>query len=1085
MLFKGLTPSFPVFDGSTRGSIRQEGQPPEWIARLKVVPAPPAPSSSPAAAAAVARRLSAYSGRWDAEVPHRSATNGNPGNSRPQNEGEIVAMARDIEGGGTLKAQPRDRRLPALWLLHPEITPGVASVQSELMKRDERREAAREAATVARQQSLSHEALSKALQDGSRVVKFRDWFRPETSALHLTNIHQFDALLEGKVLGFRPDESLSPRADLVEAGRPTPTRPDTSSGRLWSWWMRLVMGEKALLDLLKDADVDAADASSQASSQASSSEVSHSCVVMGPAGAGKTTLVNVLGGVDFPTGPQASDRTLEAQSCDLKLQDVVEKVVLIDTPGWSPDTNVDIESEYQQVLKEKKLVSEHAPHIVLFCVSASNIRQFQHEDAKKMGGQLTGLKFDQRFCIKVLPIVTFADTQAQNDLDKIMPEIKNLVETVFEHTCSTVEEPVFTMAPPNEEAQGVDMVKGRLTKMLLDQVKAEESSDRAIDSASETSSFTKVSDPDGSPGSSESTAKTLAPLENEIPALLAQITKQAKKGFQDTRVLEAQPTFVEDVTKLPFQLILNHSCLVLGPAGAGKTTLVNHLGGVQFETGPRECHRTSHAQSCDLKLENVTEKLKVVLIDTPGWSPDTRMNLKSEYQQVLKEKKLVSEHSPHIVLFCVSASNIRQFQHKDAKKMGHELQKLKFDKSFCIKVLPVVTFADTQAEKELEDIMSEITKHVKTAFKSIDATVEEPVATRVPTDGEAQGVEEVKSCLRKMLLDQVQSDDFSHLWRLAFANGIVSQTKQHATKFPSNDSALRLFQRAFCTVAAGCGKEVSDSEAFEEIAASLAKCDQLEDSPWSTIQRIPDSHTKICLLPQFLCRSRCIRTWSALLIAAIMLFAGTLHTWDIQESFDQMSHRLEEGQANETKLKEKYGNLRSAYHGLDSKYQLALQENKEEKARAKENAEHLQSRYAGLHSKYRLVLRKKNDLQSKYHDSIPCKWTNQTFQFPFHMTSMAVERCKTVCDEANQEHQGRVLCNGTSYPSVWVLPIIMRVVLCRCNLHKSDCVTCASQAANPKFNIFEHRSRGEVEDARQAPVLQSILIISSGSSVAS
>ncbi|CAL1154458.1 unnamed protein product [Cladocopium goreaui] len=59
------------------------------------------------------------------------------------------------------------------------------------MKRDERREAAREAATVARQQSLSHEALSKALQ----VVKFRDWFRAETSG---------------------PDESLSPRADLVE-----------------------------------------------------------------------------------------------------------------------------------------------------------------------------------------------------------------------------------------------------------------------------------------------------------------------------------------------------------------------------------------------------------------------------------------------------------------------------------------------------------------------------------------------------------------------------------------------------------------------------------------------------------------------------------------------------------------------------------------------------------------------------------------------------------------------------------------------------------------------------------------------------
>ena len=39
-------------------------------------------------------------------------------------------------------------------------------------------------------------------------------------------------------------------------------------------------------------------------------------VVLGPAGVGKTTLVNHLGGASFHTGPQAEDKTVEAQSCE-------------------------------------------------------------------------------------------------------------------------------------------------------------------------------------------------------------------------------------------------------------------------------------------------------------------------------------------------------------------------------------------------------------------------------------------------------------------------------------------------------------------------------------------------------------------------------------------------------------------------------------------------------------------------------------------------------------------------------------------------------------------------------------------------
>ena len=69
----------------------------------------------------------------------------------------------------------------------------------------------------------------------------------------------------------------------------------------------------------------------------------------------------------------------------------------------------------------------------------------------------------------------------------------------------------------------------------------------------------------------------------QIPELLQKIEGYVKDGFQDTRVLEDQPDFIRNVLQMVFQLILTHSCLVLGPAGTGKTTLVKALGGADFQ----------------------------------------------------------------------------------------------------------------------------------------------------------------------------------------------------------------------------------------------------------------------------------------------------------------------------------------------------------------------------------------------------------------------------------------------------------------------------------------------------------------------
>ena len=187
-LRKGLGALRKVLQKLDDIELLEEGEPPEWIARLKTPPPPPpAMPSTQQAPREGEENLSRARCRVVA-VMQRS----------PQNLGEIVAIARgESEGGAPLKAQPRDRRLPALWLSHPEIK--GTNLLPDKMTRGERREAAREAATLARQESLSHSALNKAIQDSEKgvlcVVKFKDW----------------------------PDESLSPLAELVEILGPSGT----------------------------------------------------------------------------------------------------------------------------------------------------------------------------------------------------------------------------------------------------------------------------------------------------------------------------------------------------------------------------------------------------------------------------------------------------------------------------------------------------------------------------------------------------------------------------------------------------------------------------------------------------------------------------------------------------------------------------------------------------------------------------------------------------------------------------------------------------------------------------------------------
>ncbi|CAE7574137.1 HERC1 [Symbiodinium necroappetens] len=334
----------------------------------------------------------------------------------------------------------------------------------------------------------------------------------------------------------------------------------------------------------------------------------------------------------------------------------------------------------------------------------------------------------------------------------------------------------------------------------------------------------------------------------QIPKLLEMIEGFVKGGFRDTRVLEDKPDFTQKVLETPFQLILTHSCLVLGPAGAGKTTLVQALGGECFQPavqpGPHLRNRTEKAQSIGVDLEDLSDKLRLEIIDTPGWCPEKSTDIHAQYKEVLREKGLPKEHAPHIILLCVPVSMLRQFDEDKAKQMSEQLHKLKFDRRFTIKVLPVATKADTESRDALPDLQAAIKKLAEAAFESSGAFVDQAEWTMFdPNDASrVRGPNQVMSWIRKALLQQLRSAEFTGLWRLALAKSVKDHTRQHCETLPANDSALRLFNSACRTVAAAYGRD-PDLEACKSVTLLP------EELPWWALLEIPDSEAKTWQLP--------------------------------------------------------------------------------------------------------------------------------------------------------------------------------------------------------------------------------------------
>ena len=325
------------------------------------------------------------------------------------------------------------------------------------------------------------------------------------------------------------------------------------------------------------------------------------------------------------------------------------------------------------------------------------------------------------------------------------------------------------------------------------------------------------------------------------------------------------------------------------------------------------------AQSIGVDLEDLSDKLRLEIIDTPGWCPEKSTDIHAQYKEVLREKGLPEEHAPHIILLCVPVSMLRQFDKDKAKQMSEQLHKLKFDRRFSIRVLPVATKADTESLSALPDLQAAIKKLAEAAFESSGAFVDQAEWTMFdPNDASrVRGPNQVMSWIRKALLQQLRSAEFTGLWRLALAKSVKDHTREHCETLPANDSALRLFNSACRTVAAAYGR-----------APDLEACKSLtllpEELPWWALLEIPDSEAKTWQLPYYAAfwlgfRKR-VGPWS---IAALLFVFSLVLLIASLMSRDQMSGKYDNANDQLDQMTDKYNNANHQLDQMTDKYNNA------------------------------------------------------------------------------------------------------------------------------------------------------------------
>jgi len=197
--------------------------------------------------------------------------------------------------------------------------------------------------------------------------------------------------------------------------------------------------------------------------------------------------------------------------------------------------------------------------------------------------------------------------------------------------------------------------------------------------------------------------------------------------------------------------------------------------------------------------------------------------------------------------------------------MGGDFSKFNKDRKFPVKVVPVATFFDVIEKKhkhEIEHAKSEVYRLVKDAFNDADADVENPIMTSCK-EGSSFGHDELRGMVRTALLEQIRSDEFSQIWRRAFASSVSACTQKHYQKFPDVDAEWRLFDAAYKVTAS-----TSDKIPLFDLKPSADN-----RPPWWLISEIPDASAAFSIRTAKACisdASRPYRTWTFIFKALII-----------------------------------------------------------------------------------------------------------------------------------------------------------------------------------------------------------------------
>jgi len=120
------------------------------------------------------------------------------------------------------------------------------------------------------------------------------------------------------------------------------------------------------------------------------------------------------------------------------------------------------------------LAGQHVPHIVIFCVQVTSFRNFNNKEKSAMKKELQRFGRLSQFTIVVVPVATFIDTIANNEVKQAEEFVSSLVKDIFEGSGAEICEALSTSCKPGEPAQGIEQLRARIHSKVGAQISSTE-----------------------------------------------------------------------------------------------------------------------------------------------------------------------------------------------------------------------------------------------------------------------------------------------------------------------------------------------------------------------------------------------------------------------------------------------------------------------------------------------------------------------------------------------------------------------------------------------------------------------------------